>query len=260
MRGRVRRSRHSRRQRRWSYAPDHVRGRLLSAWSLSGRRRGRPRLPLRTGGMASSVGASIMLSCWLAGPISTPSGVPRASTTRWRLLPGLPLSVGLGPVAAPPFLLAQWRCPGWHGASRPAPRRASAPTRRGAAPPRPRHPANHASAASNSSPSRTPSRRAASSRAGPNAARTGCRSGPPGFRSAGVHSSGAAWAVAAREQSRAKDRQKEAVGPCHPNAPQPVLLGALDARRGLLRHLQLHQAAVRITKPEAVAVDARRWV
>ena len=135
----------------------------------------------------------------------------------------------IGPCRGAPFLLAQWRCPGWHGASRPAPRRASAPTRRGAAPPRPRHPANHASAASNSSPSRTPSRRAASSRAGPNAARTGCRSGPPGFRSAGVHSSGAAWAVAAREQSRAKDRQQEAVGPCHLNAPQPVLLGALRA-------------------------------
>ncbi len=62
------------------------------------RRRGRPLLPLPMAGTASSVGTGIRLSCWLAGPTSTSDGVPRASTIRWRLTPGLPRSVGLGPV------------------------------------------------------------------------------------------------------------------------------------------------------------------
>lgn len=33
----------------------------------------------------------------------TASGMPWASTTRWRLQPGRPLSVGFGPVTVPPF-------------------------------------------------------------------------------------------------------------------------------------------------------------
>ena len=77
MRGVMGRSRHSARHRRWSQA--------LSAWSLRGRRRGRPR-PRRTPGTTSRTAASIGLVV-AVGPAraSKPSGVPWASTTRWRL-------------------------------------------------------------------------------------------------------------------------------------------------------------------------------
>ncbi|MDB5369097.1 MAG: hypothetical protein JWP20_655 [Roseomonas sp.] len=46
----------------------------------------RTAFPPRRGGIASSVGASIRLSCWLAGPDRRLSGVPRASVTRWRFV------------------------------------------------------------------------------------------------------------------------------------------------------------------------------
>ncbi|CAA2160588.1 hypothetical protein MBRA_05744 [Methylobacterium brachiatum] len=95
MRGTIPRARHSWRRGLASQA--------LSACSLSGRRRGRPRRPLRTDGMASRVAAIITVSCRLAPLRQTPSGVPRASVTRWRFVPGLPRSVGFGPVAAPLF-------------------------------------------------------------------------------------------------------------------------------------------------------------
>jgi len=74
------------------------------------RRRGRPRR-LRTGGMASMVGAGIRVS-WRLAPVSRkPSGVPRASTTRLRFVPGLPRSVVSGPVAGLLFASthALWR-------------------------------------------------------------------------------------------------------------------------------------------------------
>ncbi len=78
----------------------------FAACSLSGLRRGRPRCPVRTPGTASRVAASIRLS-WPLAPVSLrPGGVPFASTTRWRFVPGLPRSAGLGPVAVPPFWLA----------------------------------------------------------------------------------------------------------------------------------------------------------
>lgn len=48
-------------------------------------------------------GYSIALSWRLAPVIVRPSGVPRASTTRWRLVPSLLRSVGFGPVAEPLF-------------------------------------------------------------------------------------------------------------------------------------------------------------
>ncbi len=158
----------------------------LSACSLSGRRRGRPHLPLLTGGTTSSVGASMRLSCWLAGPISTPSGVPLASTAMWRLLPGLLRSVGLGPVAAPPFLPAQTRCPGQRDASRAVLPREDAPAAPDARPPTLLPRASHAGAASSSCQSLTSSRRAASPTAGRTVARTGCRSAPHGPAGAAV--------------------------------------------------------------------------
>ena len=134
-----------------------------SACSLSGRRRGRPRRPVRTPGTASSVAASAMLS-WRLAPLSmTPSGVPRASILRhaqdrltmWRLVPGLPLSVelgsvGFGPVASPPFSRARLSCPA-PPATSPAHRRlAAAPAACGAAPPTRPPPAMLPAAASSS--------------------------------------------------------------------------------------------------------------
>jgi len=71
--------------------------------SFLGRRRGRPR-GWRTGGTASSASSSTVLSWTLAAVSRTASGIPCRSTTRCRLLPGLPRSVGFGPVAAPPAL------------------------------------------------------------------------------------------------------------------------------------------------------------
>jgi hypothetical protein len=77
----------------------------LSPWSLAGRLRGRPgqpRGPL-TGGTASTICSSSMESWVLAADSPTASGMPPRSTSRWYLEPGLPRSVGLGPVSSPPF-------------------------------------------------------------------------------------------------------------------------------------------------------------
>ena len=58
-------------------------------------------------GTASRVGASIMLSRRLARLSRTPSGVPRRSTTRWRLKPGLAHDPwGSGLFRHPPFFAA----------------------------------------------------------------------------------------------------------------------------------------------------------
>jgi hypothetical protein len=57
------------------------------------------------GGMASSNGMSCIASWELAAERRIASGIPVWSTTRWYLEPGLPRSVGFGPVAEPPF----WR-------------------------------------------------------------------------------------------------------------------------------------------------------
>ncbi len=77
---------------------------LKPACSLSGLRRGRPRLP-PTCGTASSSSSNGTLSWTLAPVKANASGMPRRSVIRWRLVPGLPRSVGFGPVAAPLF----WR-------------------------------------------------------------------------------------------------------------------------------------------------------
>ena len=113
---------------------------------------------------------------WRLAPLKvTPSGVPRASIlrhaqdrlTRWRLVPGLPLSVGFGPVAAPPFSQPRWRCRARLATSPVARRRGGAPAALGAAlPTRPRA-AGRASAASSSCPSRSPSPAAGTPMAAP---------------------------------------------------------------------------------------------
>ncbi len=57
----------------------------------------------RIGGMASTTASSIRLS-WTFAPVSFRArGMPFASVTMWRFVPGLPRSVGFGPVAGPPF-------------------------------------------------------------------------------------------------------------------------------------------------------------
>lgn len=55
------------------------------------------------GGMASTVASSIRLSWMLAADRVTASGMPLASMTTWRFEPGLPRSVGFGPVSRPPL-------------------------------------------------------------------------------------------------------------------------------------------------------------
>ena len=159
MRGVIDRSRRSVRQRRWSQA--------LSARSLFGRQRGRPR-PRRTPGTTSSTAASMRLSCRLAPLSSKPSGVPRASTTRWRLVPGRPRSVGFGPIFVfgdeRPLLRGWTRCRSRHGSSRARPPRPGAPAAHGAGRPARRsgppsnrwraapHPASPAAGASRACP------------------------------------------------------------------------------------------------------------
>jgi hypothetical protein len=92
----------------------------LSPWSLAGRLRGRPgwpRGPL-TGGTASTIGSSSVESWVLAADRPTASGMPRRSTSRWYLEPGLPRSVGFGPVSSPPVWRARSTSRGWPATSR----------------------------------------------------------------------------------------------------------------------------------------------
>jgi hypothetical protein len=103
------RSQRARRRGEESYA--------LSACSLAGRLRGRPGFPRgpMIGGMASTSGSSWVASWALAAESRTASGMPLRSTTKWYFEPGLPRSVGFGPVASPPF----WRGKAVHARPRP---------------------------------------------------------------------------------------------------------------------------------------------
>ena len=80
---------------------------------LLGRLRGRPR-DCRIGWIASTTVVSAMLSCRLAPVRTTARGRPLRSTMMCRLVPGLPRSVGFGPIASPPF----WPAPRKHPRSR----------------------------------------------------------------------------------------------------------------------------------------------
>ena len=133
------------------------------------------RWPILIRGTASRVGASIMLSCRLAPLSVRPSGVPRASVTRWRFVPGLPRSVGFGPVADPPPSPGQRRCPAKPGSNPVVPHPPGAPVTPCAT--RPTRPlaASRAACASRSCRNHTPSRPADTPTASPCAARTGCR-------------------------------------------------------------------------------------
>lgn len=193
-----------------------------------GRRRGRPR-PLRTPEMASKVALSIMLSWRLAPDSVRPSGVPCRSVTRWRLVPGLPRSVGFGPVSAPPFWRADWHCPAPLGSSPGREPRTAAPEAHDAAAPKPRPHAMRKGAASMSCPNRPtrPERRATGNRC---EERTRCQPGPPGHRCADARPS--AWNGVAEEAAPQPpiDRRKQD-GPSQPNALKAVLSPALSVSR-----------------------------
>jgi hypothetical protein len=94
------------------------------------------------------------------------------------VVPGLPRSVGFGPVAAPPFSLQWTCCPCRPGSSRSDLLAAAGAAIRGADGPIRPPSASHAAAASMSRPSRSPSPAEASPRGCPCAARTGCPSAP----------------------------------------------------------------------------------
>ena len=164
-----------------------------------------------------------MLS-WRLAPLSVrPSGVPRASVTRWRLMPGLARSVGFGPTSAPPFLQPGWRCRVPPGSS-PAPLRpAVAPAAPGAASPRPRPRATRPAAASRSCRS-TQARSAPRATECPFGERTGSRPGPHGP----VHAVDHLWTLAAPAAAVAppppRDRQQR-------GAPSPLnVSGAVLSR------------------------------
>jgi hypothetical protein len=131
---------------------------------------------LGTGGTASSRVASTVESCGLAALRCTASGVPRRSTSRGRLVPGLPRSVGFGPVWAPllpPAYVAHLR---WRGASPLVrPRRGGRATLGAGAATRPLR-ARRAADANRSCPNRTPSRQATSPTVCRYVARRECRS------------------------------------------------------------------------------------
>ncbi len=189
---------------------------------LVGRRSGRPRRPLRKGGIASGVGA-IGGRSWQLAPVRTrPIGVPRASVTRWRLVPALPRSVGFGPVADPLFfagtLARRRRSPGPnrycppHAGVRAAPD-AGAATCRG--------PASHAAGASSSCRGHSSSQPATSPRGCRSAARTGCRSGQRGRPPEDVRLWGKAGAAAEAGRLQPRDRREDAGEPCRPDAQTP---------------------------------------
>lgn len=172
--------------------------------------------------MASRVGAIITLSCRLAPLRQTPSGVPRASVTRWRFVPALPRSVGFGPVAEPLFWPGQRRCPSSPASSRFHPPRVGAPGAPDAGGPTRRPPASRADAASNSSRSRSPSRLAASPTGCLSAARTECRSTQLGSRSADGRLSDVGGAAAEAAQSRSRDHRAEADEPSRPTPAHAI--------------------------------------
>ena len=156
------------------------------ACSLAGRRRGRP-AHWRMGGTASTVASSIRLSWTLAADRVTARGIPLASMTTWRLEPGLPRSVGFGPVSWPPFLPGRSRCPAPPGSNRSRSPCPAGPEERGATSPKPPRPASRADAASRSCPSRSPSPGAAFPTECRFSERTGYRSAPPDHRPAADH-------------------------------------------------------------------------
>jgi hypothetical protein len=136
------------------------------------------------GSMASTVASIIFESCTFAALTRTASGMPWASTTRWRFVPCLP-GHPLGPVG---FLPVSWLPPGpalRRSPARPGPSRCDRPgpalrEAPGAACARRPLGTSLAACASTSYRSHTPSRLASTPRGCPSSARTGSPSAPPG--------------------------------------------------------------------------------
>ena len=202
-----------------------------------------------------------MLS-WRLAPLSEmPSGVPRASVTTWRLVPGLPRSVGFGPTSAPPFLPPGLRCRVPPGSSPALLRRAGAPAAPGAAGSKPRPHATRPACASRSCRS-SPVRRAPHATECRYAARTGYQPRPNGPALAADHPS--AWDAPAAEEARwqARGRQGQEA-PSLLNASKPVLSLALRSGRqtegGMARKhhkpqdLGLGQRVERLARQQLVA-------
>jgi hypothetical protein len=110
-------------------------------------------------------------SCVFAGERRMTRGMPRRSTTRWRFEPGLPRSVGFGPVSWPPFLPGCSRHQGSLVTSRSGQRLPTSPTAAGGAAPRHRLPATPPAGASMSARCPSPVPPAACSMAARSAAR-----------------------------------------------------------------------------------------
>src|SRR6266404_5886141 len=174
------------------------------------------------GSMASTV-ASIFESCTFAALTRTASGMPWASTTRWRFVPCLPRSVGFLPVSWPPRGPAPRRSPARPGPSRcdrPGPALREAP---GAASARRPLGTRLAACASTSSRSHSPSRQASTPRGCPSSARTGSPSAPPGPTPGAVRP----WASAAPAGAAARSapRTHQATVP----SPGTLLHGSYSA-------------------------------
>ena len=168
-----------------------------------------------------------MLSCRLAPESVRPSGVPLASVTMWRLVPGRPRSVGFGPVASPPFWPARWRCPTLPGASPRHQPRSAAPEEGDAAwPTHPPHATQPSGASTSCQSSQAPAApRAIGCRC---AVQTGCPQGLPGQMRVDARPS--AWHARQAEAAQPKpnDRQKQEA-PCQHNALKRVLSPSLSA-------------------------------
>ena len=207
-------------------------------------------------GTASSVASSISLSCQLAGLIVRPSGVPSASVTRWRFVPGLPRSVGLGPVVSPPFWRAPTCCRAPHGPTGCALPPPAGSARRGAVDPTPPPSANPAADASRSSPSRSPSRTAGAPTASSWSARTGCPSAPPGPAAAADRLPASPAPAAAAAPPQTTGHRARGASPCPSDASNRVPLDALMQACATGRGGRISSPEIRRTAPSAPGSDA----
>ncbi len=192
--------------------------------------RGRPRRPA-TAGTASRSGISWVTSLRLPAVIEKASGIPVASTRRWCLQPGRPLSTGLGPVSAPPFSLAPGSSRRSPATTRARPRPATVQARAHAAAPRHLPVATRRGDASRSPLNGTPARPAAAARRSRCAERTRSLAAPTDRRSAcdrDNENDAPASAKAARSTPTSRPRRSTAQ---RPSAPLPVDDGCRGLRR-----------------------------
>jgi hypothetical protein len=108
--------------------------------------------------------------CWrLAADSPTANGMPHRSTSKWYLDPGVPRSVGFGPVRQPPAWRARSSCPGTPATSRAGRYGRAGPATGGRAAATSRRAANRAAAASRSPDCRSRASRCVAAARGPSA-------------------------------------------------------------------------------------------